>query len=139
MLKNPATCPTLKPAFTLVEILLFVVIVLVLITILLTTSGNVFRTRSVYLESVATTIASCEIEGLRKTAFASLPGSGSITSPDPCAQDLSKLPSGSSATRTVSNFNADADNKDIIISVNWTENGVTHNVKLDTLISKYGI
>lgn len=138
MFKNPAqNLFLLAHGFSLIEVLLFLLVILVLITILLTSASSLSKTRGVHLESIANEIASCEIEQLRKTSFASLPGNGSIG--PPCSGDLSKLPTGSTATRTVSNYQSDTDIKQIVTSVNWTENSVARNIAIDTLISRYGL
>lgn len=135
---GPQSASWRKGGFTLIEVLLFLLVVLALVTILLSSAGSLTKTRSANLESIAAKIASCEIEGLRKLAFASLPGSGSVGAP--CDADLSKLPAGS-ATRTVAGYGSppDPDIKQITISVTWTEKGIAKNVKMDTLIYKYGL
>ena len=137
---SPKTTPIrlkVNPGFSLIEVLLFLLIVLVLVTILLTSASNLSKTRQVNLESVASEIASCEIEQLRKTDFSLLPGNGSIGAP--CNADLSKLPSAATATRTTSDYQSDPDVKQVVVLVGWTENGVARNVKIDTIISRYGL
>ena len=126
-----------KRGFTLIEVLLFILVVLAMVTILLSTAGTFIRTRAVNLESVAARIASCEIERLRKLDFASLPSTG-IVDP-PCNADLSKLPDPKSATRTINDYLLDPDVKQVSIQVTWTESNVGKDVKIETLISKYGL
>lgn len=123
--------------FTLVEVLLFLLVVLVLTTILLTAAASLVKTRGVHLDSIASQIASCEIEELRKIAFVSLPTTGNIG--PPCDADLAKLPPPATAERTVVDFQTDPDIKQITIAVNWTESGITQEIKMETLISKYGL
>ena len=55
-----------RGGFSLIEVLLFLLIVLVLVTILLTSASNLSKTRQVNLDSIASEISSCEIEQLRK-------------------------------------------------------------------------
>ena len=88
-------------------------------------------------QQVAARIASCEIERLRKLDFASLPSTG-IVDP-PCNADLSKLPDPKSATRTINDYLLDPDVKQVSIQVTWTESNVGKDVKIETLISKYGL
>lgn len=124
-----------QPGISLIETLLFVLIVLAITTILLTTAGSFSKTLGVSLNTRAAKIASREIETLRNTPFASLPGSGAITDPE-----LAKLPSGT-ATRTVVDYGSppDPDIKLVTVTINWTESGGTKNVVFDTLIYKYGL
>lgn len=133
----PQSKITLKPGLTLVEILLFLLIVLTLVTILLSSSGVLKHLRRVNLDTVATKIASCEIEELRKKDFAQLPSTGSIGVP--CDQDLANLPAPKTATRTISDYLGDTNIKQITITVTWTEKGLARQFTTDTLISKYGI
>lgn len=121
------------PGFTLVEILIFLLLAAVFATTLLSSAGNYFKTKIVNSETIATKIASHQIEALRNTDFNSLPLSGSFSDPE-----LSKL-SSSSANRTISNYQSDLDIKHVIVSVSWTENSIPQNVTLETLITKNGI
>src|SRR3990167_6851437 len=91
----------LQPGFSYIEILLSMFLILALVAILLTTSTVYIHSRRTILQTIATKMASCEIERLRKLAFLSLPGNGAIDVS--CASDLSKLPAGTS-TRLVANF-----------------------------------
>lgn len=121
------------PGFTLVEILIFLLLAAVFATTLLSSAGNYAKTKGVNSETIATKIASREIEALRNTDFDSLPQSGTISDPE-----LSKL-SSSSASRTISNYQSDLDIKQVIVSVFWTENNTPQNVTLETLITKNGL
>ena len=121
------------PGFTLVEVLIFLLLAVVFTATLLSSAGNYFKTRTVNSETVATKIASHEIETLRNTDFNLLPQSGAFSDPE-----LTKL-SGSSANRTISNYQSDLDIKQVTVIVTWTENNVSQNVSLETLISKNGL
>lgn len=128
-----------QSGFSLIEVLLFLLVVLVLVTILLTSASSLAKTRGVRLESIATEIASCEIEQMRKNSFDSIAIGPPTDIGAPCDQDLSKLPQGTTARRTVSLYQSDSDIKQVELSVDWTENGANRNIKIDTLISKYGL
>ena len=125
-----------KHGFTLIEILISLLLILAIIVVLFATSGTFMSSRKSNLQGFAAKIASCEIEQLRKTAFASLPASGAIGAP--CNSDLAKLPQAA-AERTVSDYQTDSDIKQIIISVTWVENNASQEIKMDTLISKDGL
>src|SRR3990167_11395202 len=64
---------TNSPGFSYIEILLSLFLIIALIAILLTTSTTYIHSRRTNLQTIATKMASCEIERLRKLAFASLP------------------------------------------------------------------
>ena len=85
------------------------------------------------MQSVASRIATTEIENLRKTDYAFLPSSGAFTDPD-----LAKLTSAS-ASLTISDYQASADIKQATVTINWIQNGSPRQVILDTLIYKNGI
>ena len=122
-----------KRGFSLIEIVLALFLVLALISILLTASATYTHSRRSNLQSIATKIASREIENLRDTAFGNLPGTGTLTDPD-----LSKLPS-SNANRNVANYDPDGKIKQITITIDWTEKGLTKQIVMETLISEYGL
>lgn len=128
--KHPTTK---KHGFTLIEILLLLVFILALVAILFSTSGTFAVSRSSNLQGIATKIASREVENLRKTDFAALPSTGSISD-----SDLSKLPQGS-ATRTVTDYQGNTKIKQVTIEVDWVDKGVPKNVKVETLIAENGL
>src|SRR3989344_1306041 len=136
--KKVVRCRRWRPGFSYVEILLSMFLILALIAILLTTSTVYIHSRRTNLQTIATKMASCEIERLRKLAFLSLPGNGAIDVS--CASDLSKLPAGTS-TRLVANFGSPANPKikQITVAVSWTEKGNAQQIKLETLISENGL
>jgi len=119
--------------FSLVEVLIAVVIIAILGFILLTTSGTLTQTHTSNLQTIASKIASSELETLRETNFAQLPGSGPITDPN-----LGKLPSGT-ATRTISNYQGSLLIKEVNVTVNWTWNGSPRQFQLASLIYENGI
>lgn len=133
--------------FTLIEVLLFLLVVLALVTILLSSAGSLTKTRGANLESIAAKIATCEIEGLRKTDFGSITLTDLVTYPNgepitgTCVDnDLPKLPEARSANKKVTEYAPpDPDIKKIEITVTWTESTVAKDVKMDTLIYKYGL
>ena len=125
------------PGLNLVEVLLYILVVLGLFTVLLSSAGTLSKSFSSNLETTATIMDSCEIERLRKLDFASLPSSGALGLP--CSQDLSKFPAPNSATRTVSDYQNNPDIKQVVVTVTWTENGITKDAKVETLITKYGL
>ena len=122
---------------SLIEVLLFVLVAMALVTVLLSSAGVLDKTRGSNLETVATGVGSCEIERLRKLNFASLPTSGAVGSP--CNTDLTLLPPPNSAYRTVSTFQNDANIVQVTITVTWTEKGIAKSTLVETLISKYGL
>lgn len=122
-----------RPGFTLIEVVLSLFLILTLVTILLTTSSTFISSRGSNLQGIAAKIASRQIETLRKTDFASLPPSGSVTDPD-----LAKLPS-SSATQTVSDYQGNSQIKQVTVQVDWTVSGAVKQIKMETLIYQYGL
>ncbi len=130
-----------RHGFTLIEIVISLFLILATITILFTTSSTYVSSRGSNLQGVATEIASCEIERLRKLAFNSLPANGTTDVDASCNQDLSKLPDPDSAARTLSDYGTppDPDIKQITIQVNWTVSGASREIKMDTLIYKNGL
>ena len=125
--------PRTRKGFSLIEVVLSLFFVLALVTILLTSSGVLKHSRNANLQSIATRIASREIERLRNLDFLSLPTTEPISDPE-----LSKLPS-SYGTRTVSDYSGNVNIKLINIRVNWNEKGTPQELTIETLISKHGI
>ncbi|EKD62558.1 MAG: hypothetical protein ACD_52C00128G0001, partial [uncultured bacterium] len=79
-------------------------------------------------------IATKQIENLRNTDFASLPGSGNFAD-----SDLSQLPQGT-ATRTITDYQPPSTEiKDVLITVAWVENDAPKQVQMETLIYKNGL
>jgi Tfp pilus assembly protein PilV len=122
-----------KTGFSLIEIVLSLFFIIALATILFSASGTLLNSRSGNLETVASKIAAKQVENLRNTDFASLPGSGTFAD-----TNLSQLPQGS-ATRTITNYQSSPDVKDVSITVAYTENGAPKQVKMETLIYKNGL
>lgn len=127
-----------RNGFTLVEVLIFLILVLAMVTVLLISSGSLRQSRNTNLQTIAAGIATCEIERLRDLAYDSLPADGTVAIGSPCASDLAKLPTPSSANLTLANYQSDVNIKQITIVVSWTESGVADNIQMDTLKAKYG-
>ena len=135
---------TITSGFSLVEILLTLFFAAALGTILLTSTGTLSTGYRSNLQSIATKIASKDIENLRKLDFALLPADTGQTCLQDLATDLAKLPNPCH-TRQVSNFQNDADIKLITTTVTWYESGAqacalsTCVIKMNTLIYKNGL
>lgn len=125
--------------FTLVEVALSMFLIMALVTILFATAGVYKHSRRSNLETVAAKIASRDIENIRKSPYTSLPGAGNFSDPD-----LAKLPA-SIANRAYSNYppgcspSCSADITLATITINWTDQGVAKNLKLETVVSKNGL
>lgn len=130
--------------FSLVEILLALFFAAALGTILLTSTGTLSTGYRSNLQSLATKIASKDIENLRKLDFAQLPFDTGQTCLQDYATDLAKLPNPCHK-RSVSNFQNDADIKLITATITWYESGAqecalsTCVIKMTTLIYKNGL
>lgn len=130
--------PNTKPGFTLIEILISLVLIIAIIIVLFASTGTLSASRGSNLQSIATKIASRQIETLRKTAYASLPP---CPSPAGCTitdSDLAKLPS-SSAKQFLDTYEGSPDMKLATIQVDWITNGAAKQLKIDTLIYKNGL
>lgn len=117
---------------SLVEILIAVFFIATILVITLSVSGgftNIYRGR---LQSIATKVASSEVERLRTSNYSSVVN-GSVSDPD-----LSKLPQGT-ATRTITIIDGDPHIKEVIVTVTWVQSGVTKTFQLGTIIYEYGI
>lgn len=127
---------TVRPGFTLVEILVSLLIIIAIIVVLFATTGTLSSSRGSNLQTVAAKIASRQVETLRKTDYSSLPNC-----PSGCSfadSDIAQLPSGT-ATQTLATYGGSADMKLVTIQVNWTMQGAPRQLKIDTLIYKDGI
>jgi len=130
--------PKLKSGFTLIEILISLILILAIILVLFASTGTLNASRGSNLQSVATKIASRQVETLRKTAYSSLP---TCPLPDGCPlsdSDLSKLPSAS-AKQFIDAYSRSADIKLATVEVDWTVSGAPKQIKIETLIYKSGI
>ena len=137
--KKVVRCRRLRPGFSYVEILLSMFLILALVAILLTTSTVYIHSRRTNLQTIATKMASCEIERLRKLNFTSvnsLPPSDTFDAS--CTNDLPKLPAGTTV-RLVADFSSNPKIKQITTAVSWTEKGLAQQIKLETLISENGL
>lgn len=129
----------LKQGFTIVEVALSTFLILALLSILFATAGVYKLSRRSNLDTIAAKIASRDIENIRKSPFMELPSVGSLDDPD-----LAKLPASTSA-RSYSTYPPGCSpscSEDIVlatVSINWTDQGLAKNIKLETVISKNGL
>lgn len=126
-----------QKGYSLVEILIALFLLGALVTILLTVSGTLFTTRSSRLQSIATKIATKDIEYLRNLPFASFPSTGPCNQPTVADTDILKLPSGDCA-RTVTNYSGSSQIKFVTVTVTWQEK-IQKRVLLDTLVYQAGL
>lgn len=139
---------TIVSGFSLIEILIALFVIVALVTVLFSSSGTLFTTRSSKLQTVAAKIASKEIENLRNIAFASLPTAGTNKPCSTTDPDLSKLKGPPTCLLDVVNYDGKGDPpaspptdiKQLTVKINWkTDNGATQNIKMDTLIYRNGL
>ena len=121
-----------QSGFVLVEIVLSLFLVLAIASILLAAAATYRHSRNAALQSLATNIASRDIENQRKLAFSSV-STGAITD-----SDSGKLPSYN-GQRTVATYDGNAKIKQVTDVITWVEKGVTRQIKLETLISENGL
>lgn len=124
--------------FGLIEILLSVVLIIAIVTALFASSGTFLIRRGSDLQSIASKIASKDIESLRDQSFSSLPAAGTYT----CVivdTDLSNLGAGACGDRTVSNYTGDANIKQITVTIRWQQSGKSKSLVMDTLIYTNGL
>ena len=129
---------------SLIEVLLYLLVIMALGTVLISSSGVYSITFGANAESIATGIAGCEIETLRNTAFASLPpvGTTDLSSTAPCNADyIAKLSAPKTFTVLIANYGSppDPNIKKVTVTVTWTYQQNSNSKTLVTLISKYGI
>ena len=91
------------------------------------------------MQTIATKMASCETERLRKLPFAQLPTADGQFDAS-CTVDLPKLPAGTTI-RLIAGFGSPANPKikQITTAVSWTEKGLARQIRLETLISENGL
>lgn len=126
-----------RQGFSLIEILLAVLIIIAILIVFFTTASTYVSSRGTNLQSVASKIASCDIEKLRNTNFTLLTN-GTVNVPDPCDDDIPKLPQGA-ATRTLVDYSGNPKIKLATIQVTWIENAANKNIKMETLIYENGL
>jgi len=130
----------LKHGFSLVELVLSLFVILALITVLFAASGTFKHTVNSNNQTLATKIATREIENLKKNGFAALPAAGTSNFAD---SDLSKL-TQSAATLTVATYPpgcspCSADVRQIKVSVSWSGQGAAKTVNIESIMSKNGL
>lgn len=123
----------------LIDVTISTFLIMGLLAALFAAAGTYRHIRKAQLETIATKIASRDIEYLRKFEY-NLIVLGTVTLSDP--DIAAKLPSPRSATRTIAQYcnpTCTADAKKITELVTWTEKGITRNITIVTVISKYGL
>ena len=118
--------------FSLIEVIIALAIILSTVLIYAGSLATVRLVRDVRDQIQAYRIAARQMEVLRSTDFAALPGSGSFNDPD-----FSKLPSGS-GTLSITSYNGSAHFKQVGVTVNWSDDGLSRQVQLNTLMGETG-
>lgn len=119
--------------FSLVELLIALVFIIVAVFIFLSATDTLGRISQANHQTIAFHIASRKIESLRGQQFSAIPPSGPFAD-----SELSKLPQGS-ATLTVGDYQGNTKIKQIEAKVTWFEQSVPKEVKTTTLISESGL
>src|SRR5574340_742736 len=116
--------------FTIIEVLIALFIVGLTLIIFSVASNSVILNRETARRDIAHRIAASEMQDLRGTPYASLPPSGSFSSPL-----LPHLPEGQ-ASRDVTDYNPDT--RQVTVTVTWREPGSAagQSLVLTTLITK---
>ncbi|SRR6266404_5511040 len=122
-----------QSGFSIIEVPIALLIIAVMLVVYGLASNSVVLNHSSKDQDLAHHIAVSEIEDLRHLGYANLPASGSFSH-----SQLSLLPQ-SSASITISDYNADT--KQVTVTVTWKEpaSSVTRSVSLVTLINQYGL
>ncbi len=123
----------LKRAFSLIEVIIALAIVLATLTVFGAALSSLPLTKNARNQNLAYHIAAKKVEELRNTPFDQLPASGSFT--DPGFSDLN----GASGTQTVSNYAGSSSIKLLAVTVFWQDQTVTRSVTLETLVSDKGL
>ncbi len=122
---------TTSAGFTLVEIAVSIVIVLITIFLYSAALNTVFTTKEVAHDDIALRIATNKIEELRNDGYGSLPSSGTFS------DSLSSQLTNASSSAYITDFNSKT--KQVVVIVSWTEPGKgTHTISLSTLITQIG-
>lgn len=122
-----------QKGFTIVEIVITLFIIGVMLLLYQVAAMSTKHNNYSGYKETAVRIAHQEIQSLRKTPFASIPGSGSFTN-----SMVESLPNGS-ANRTITDI--DDGIIGVRIEVTWTNPGETNpkTVELETKISQGGL
>lgn len=125
-----------KKGTSLVEVLISIALVMVMLLMYITFLNLIKLNKKDQDLSMATFLASQEIEIIKNLPFSSLTNRtdalliGDI--------DLSVL-NEATGVLTISNYQDNPDIKQINIKINWIDKTLTKNVELSTLISSYGL
>lgn len=138
-----------KSGFSLVEILISLLFIGALLTILFTSTGSLFVRRQSNLQSVASKIASKEIERLRSLPFSTFTAEGNLTCstnltlfPDLAPPPTGSMPTGSCVDRIITDYAPSTPGQiyQVTIAVKWpNENNVTQNISMDTFRYQNGL
>ncbi|GEM_PF-6197803 len=120
------------PGFSLVEVLLSMFLILAIVSIFLASAATYRHSRITALQSLATNIASRDLENQKKLAFSAV-STNAITD-----SDSGKLPAYT-GQRTVALYEANTKIKQVTDVITWVEKGVTRQIILETLISENGL
>ena len=116
-----------NPGFAITELLIVLFLVTMTIIIFLKSTDTFSRIGAARNQTKAYHVAAKKIEELRGIQFDSLPASGAFTDGSYQGQ------------LTTTNYQSQADIKQITVTVNYTDQFSQKSVRLDTLISKYGL
>ncbi len=121
-----------QSGMSLIEIIICLCIILIIFDLCLAEVSSLNISRKQRYEDIAYHIANKQMETLRATVFASLPGSGNISD-----SSLQQIPSGS-GNFTVNSYSLYSGMKEIIVTVSWND-GKGESVVLKTLAGTGGI
>jgi len=122
-----------KFGFSLIEVIIAMGLVLTTMLLFGIAVNTVPLVRTAGDQNLAYHLAAKQVETLRNTDFASLPGSGSFSDPG-----LSLLPAGA-ASRTVVDYEGDSKIKQATVVVSWQDRTTTRSITLTTLIYNGGV
>ena len=122
----------LQAGVSLIEIIISIFIVLVIFDLCLMEVTTLNIGRKQRYEDVAYHVANKQMESLRATNFASLPGSGTLSDPM-----LGQIPSGSGSF-SVSDYPGYSGMKELVVTVNWNDDS-NKSVVIKTLAGNGGI
>ena len=124
---------------TLVELIIAVAVLSVgLLSLYLVVIYGIKINRQAKILSLSYEIANKEMETIRNTPFANLINQTNGNFLSDSASDIAKLNAGNGLL-TIRNYDGTSTIKEIIIKVNWTDNGESKTTTLTTLSTSGGI
>ncbi len=117
---------------SLIEVIIAMFMISVLLVLYIAALNTVALTRKLRYENVAYHVANKQMETLRNTPYASLPGSGTFSD-----SLLDQIPSGS-ASYTIADYAGYGGIKEFVVTVSWND-GISKQVVLRTLAGTGGI